>query len=278
MSTSLCQLKKWESEPWVSQDLRPAATGQRRCVQYVKRSWIMPLGTRGKQKRIWLGQPPQRERVMNDYFLFHILFLVLFLAGSAIRGYYTRKKLALGRKRSAWERFRNTAEMEGMAFAILLLAQGISLIVAVPIYLLFSPRMFWSQLPLPDWSRWLGVGLGIVSLPFLAWVQHVLGKHWSISLELQEDHRLVTSGPYRWVRHPMYTVHVVYFLAWVLVSANLLLLINYVLTITLIFARTPKEERMMLERFGDEYRAYMMRTGRLLPRFRRKADREQLSA
>jgi len=73
----------------------------------------------------------------------------------------------------------------------------------------------------------------------------------------------------------MYTVHMVYFFTWVLVSANLLLLINYLLTTVLIFARIPKEEKMLLEQFGDEYRAYMKRTGRLLPRFHREADREE---
>jgi len=70
----------------------------------------------------------------------------------------------------------------------------------------------------------------------------------------------------------MYTVHIVYFLSWVLVSANLLLLINYVLTIIIIFVRTPKEEQMMLNQFGDEYQAYVKQTGRLIPRFRRSAD------
>jgi len=68
----------------------------------------------------------------------------------------------------------------------------------------------------------------------------------------------------------MYTVHIVYFFSWILVSANLLLLINYLLTILLITLRIPKEEQMLLERFGEEYRAYMKRTGRLLPRFHEK--------
>ena len=212
---------------------------------------------------------------MNGDLLFRILFLALFLPGTAIRGYYTRKVRATRKKRSIKERFEDTAQAEGKACAILLIAQGIYLIVTVPIYLLFSPSLFWFDLPIPDWLRWLGVGLGILSLPFLIWVQHTLGKHWTISLELQEDHKLVTSGPYRWVRHPMYTVHIVYFFSWVLVSANLLLLINYLLTIILLFARIPKEEKMLLDQFGDEYRAYMKRTGRLLPRFRREADKEE---
>ena len=212
---------------------------------------------------------------MDGELIFRILFLVLFLPGVTVRGYYARKVRATRKKRSIKERFEDTAQAEGKACAILLIAQGVYLIIAVPLYLLFSPWMFWSQLPIPDSLRWLGVGLGIISLPFLTWVHHVLDKHWSVSLTLQEDHKLVTSGPYRWVRHPMYTVHIVYFFTWVLVSANLLLLINYLLTIILIFARTPKEEQMLLEQFGDEYRAYMKRTGRLLPRFRREADKEE---
>jgi len=212
---------------------------------------------------------------MNGDLLFRVLFLAVFLPGAIIRGYYTRKVRATRKKRSIKERFEDTVQAEGKACAILLIAQGVYLIVIVPMYLLFSPSLFWFHLSMPDWLRWLGVGLGIISLPFLTRVHYVLDKYWDISLTLREDHKLVTSGPYRWVRHPMYTVHIVYFFTWVLVSANLLLLINYLLTIILIFARIPKEERMLLERFGDEYRAYMKRTGRLLPRFRREEDKEE---
>jgi len=211
---------------------------------------------------------------MDGDLLFRVLFLVLFLLGVMIRGYYTRRVQATRKRRSIKERFENTVQAEGKATAVLLIGQGIYLIIIVPLYLLFSPSLSWFHLPIPDWLRWLGVGLGVFSLPFLAWIHHVLDKHWSISLTLQEDHALVTSGPYRRIRHPMYTVHIVYFFTWVLVSANLLLLINYLLTIILIFARIPKEEQMLLDEFGDEYRAYMKRTGRLLPRFRRKTNRK----
>ena len=218
---------------------------------------------------------PVGEKIMNGELTFRILFLALFVAGSAIRGYYARK---MPRKDSMRERWRDTVRAEGKACATLLTAQGFYLIIIVVLYLLFPQRMLWSQLPIPDWLQWLGFGLGIASLPFLTWVQHVLGKHWSISLELREEHRLVTTGPYQRIRHPMYTVHLVYFLTWVLVSANLLLLINYLLTVILVFARIPKEEKMMLDKFGDEYRTYMKRTGRLLPHLRGKADEEQPSA
>lgn len=212
---------------------------------------------------------------MNGDLFFRILFLVLFVPGVAIRGYYARRVRATRKRRSMKERLADTVQAEGKAGTILLIAQGIYLIIIVPFYLLFSPSLCWFHLPIPDWLRWLGVGLGFLSLPFLAWVHYVLDKHWDISLTLQENHKLVTTGPYRRIRHPMYTAHIVYFLTWVLVSANLLLLTNYILTILLIVLRIPKEEQMLLDQFGDEYRAYMNQTGRLLPRFRQKTDEEK---
>ena len=211
---------------------------------------------------------------MSGEILFRILFLVLFVPGIGVRGYYTAKVRATRKRRSWKERLRDTVQAEGRTGAILLIGQGIYLIIAVLLYLLLSPSPLWFDLPVADWLRWIGVALGVLSLPFLAWVHYTLDKHWDVSLSLRKDHVLVTSGPYRRIRHPMYTVHLVYFFAWMLVSANLLLFINYILTILLITLRIPKEEKMLLDSFGEEYHAYMKRTGRLLPRFHEKKERE----
>ncbi len=110
-------------------------------------------------------------------------------------------------------------------------------------------------------------GLGFLSIPFLFWVHYVLDREWSVILKLQVDHQLITSGPYRRICHPMYTVLLVYMLSWVLVSASLSFLVYYAVSGFLIVVRIPREERMMLEKFGEEYRVYMRRTGRLLPHF-----------
>lgn len=97
---------------------------------------------------------------MNGDLVFRILFLALFLPGIAIRGYYTLKVRATRKERSIKERFEDTAQAEGKACAILLIAQGMYLIMIILIYLLFSPSLFWFHLPILDWLRWLGFGLG----------------------------------------------------------------------------------------------------------------------
>jgi protein-S-isoprenylcysteine O-methyltransferase Ste14 len=212
---------------------------------------------------------------MNDDIVFLVLFFALIFIGTGIRRYYSYKIEKTRQRLSVRERIEEMMRAEGRTFTVLLIAQGVCLIVLLPLYLLFSSSFLLFQMPFPNWLRWLGVGLGFLSIPFLVWVHHVLDKDWSVTLKLQTDHKLVTSGPYRRIRHPMYTVLIMYELSWVLVSANLLFLIYYVLAILLIILRIPKEERMMLEKFGEEYRIYMKRTGRLLPHFRQENGEEK---
>jgi protein-S-isoprenylcysteine O-methyltransferase Ste14 len=121
----------------------------------------------------------------------------------------------------------------------------------------------------PEVRRSLGgVGAALMTLAiWLYWRSHAdLGRNWSPSLQLREDHELVTEGVYRYVRHPMYASE------WLWGIAQALLLHNWVagwaglaLFVPLYVLRVPREERMMLDRFGEEYRAYMNRTGRVVP-------------
>ncbi len=206
---------------------------------------------------------------MNDDFIFRILFIVLILVFTFIRAYYARKGQITDKKRSARERWEERTKIEGKTRTIIFMADGVFIVIAIVLYLFSPPWLLWSQIPFPSLLRWIGFGFGIATIPFLVWVQHTLGKHWTPSLELREDHTLVTSGPYSRVRHPMYTISSLIFLALILVSADLLILIGFLIAIILALARIPKEEQMMLDQFGEEYRTYMKRTGRLLPRLRR---------
>jgi protein-S-isoprenylcysteine O-methyltransferase Ste14 len=113
---------------------------------------------------------------------------------------------------------------------------------------------------------WLGTAVFAVSLGLFFRVHKELGRNWSDSLEVREQHKLVTEGLYRYVRHPMYTA----FFLWAVAQA--LLLPNWFAGFaglvgfgTLFLFRVGQEEQMMLETFGEDYRAYMQRTARLIP-------------
>ncbi len=113
---------------------------------------------------------------------------------------------------------------------------------------------------------YLGVAVYAAVLWLFYRTHHDLGANWSVSLDLRERHTLVTTGVYAFVRHPMYSGF------WLMAVAQVLMLPNWVAGPAgllgfgiLFFGRVGREEKMMLEAFGDEYRAYMRRTARVVP-------------
>ena len=101
------------------------------------------------------------------------------------------------------------------------------------------------------------------------WRSHiVLGKNWSSTLKIQEEHQLVTDGVYKHMRHPMYAAHFVWGVAQLLLLPNIIAGLGGLLTfIPVYLLRFPSEEKMMIETFGEEYKAYMQRSGRIFPKF-----------
>lgn len=125
------------------------------------------------------------------------------------------------------------------------------------------------HVPMPDWVRWLGGFISLTGIAGFYWSHHALGKNWAIALEIKKEHALVTDGPYRFVRHPMYAAIYVIAIGLSLLSANWLIAVVFLIPFTLMYlVRVPSEEEMMLEYFGAAYRNYMTKTGRLIPRFR----------
>ena len=112
----------------------------------------------------------------------------------------------------------------------------------------------------------LAFALGVI----LLWRSHVdLGQVFSPFLEIQRTHHLVTHGVYHWIRHPMYTAHGLWSIGQALMVPNWLAGPPALLAFaTLYLLRVPREEQIMLDEFGDAYRSYQQRTGRLLPRWR----------
>ena len=128
-------------------------------------------------------------------------------------------------------------------------------------------RVAWTLLDLPAWARWLGAALAPLSLALLFWVHHTLDTNFSPTLKLAQQHHLVTSGPYRWVRHPMYTSLLLVGAAVLLLTANWFIgFITIPGMMLATFLRIPHEETMMIAAFGDAYRRYRRHTGLLLPR------------
>jgi protein-S-isoprenylcysteine O-methyltransferase Ste14 len=146
---------------------------------------------------------------------------------------------------------------------------GLTFISSLVIYLVNPLWLSWASLPMPAWLRWIGLPIGIAGVGGLFWVHHVLGQNFSGSLHLRAEHELVTSGPYRLARHPMYSVFYTIGLSFFLLSASWLFGAGFLVTLSAIMlSRVKREEDVMLERFGDRYRQYMARTGRFLPRLR----------
>ncbi|MGY5879319.1 MAG: protein-S-isoprenylcysteine O-methyltransferase [Candidatus Thorarchaeota archaeon] len=120
---------------------------------------------------------------------------------------------------------------------------------------------------MPEIVRLFGIVFCIAGLVFLAWIHRALGKHWSMMLKLGEEHKLVTTGPYSRIRHPMYTFFYILVISTALISANLFVGVFGIGAWTALYlVRIDDEEAMLLEEFGEEYREYMERTGRLLPK------------
>ncbi len=131
--------------------------------------------------------------------------------------------------------------------------------------------MGWSALPLPAWLRWTGVAIAFPALVLGEWaiLSLVLRDAYSGTVVIKDSHTLVTSGPYRWIRHPIYTTYFAWTLSFFLLTANWFIGLALVAISILLASRVKREEALLLERFGDAYRTYMQRTGRFLPRLLR---------
>jgi protein-S-isoprenylcysteine O-methyltransferase Ste14 len=164
-------------------------------------------------------------------------------------------------------RVRKTAVKRGTPLDRMLVLLATVGMVGLPLLYSSTPLLDPFSVPLPEALRLAGAAVYLAALVLMLLVQRELGGNWSMQLELKEDHRLVTSGPYRYVRHPMYTAFFLMMAGQLFLTANWLLGLYGIAAWTLLcFVRIPREEGMMLEEFGDEYRTYGEGTGRLVPR------------
>jgi protein-S-isoprenylcysteine O-methyltransferase Ste14 len=136
----------------------------------------------------------------------------------------------------------------------------------LPLAWIASPVFSFADYPLRPTNFIIGT-VGLAVGLWLFYQAHAdLGRNWSVTLEIRDRHRLVTSGIYSLVRHPMYLSLLVYSAGQVLLLPNWVVGPAYGVAMALVFAfRLRPEEQMMLDEFGDEYKAYMRRSKRLIP-------------
>jgi len=137
----------------------------------------------------------------------------------------------------------------------------------VPLIWLASPALSFAEYPLTLGPLIAGVVCFVVGL-WLFYRSHAdLGTNWSITLEVREQHRLITRGVYHRIRHPMYSALVLYSLGHALVIPNWVAGPSNLVAFAILFTlRVHAEEQMMSDTFGDEYATYAARTKRLVPR------------
>jgi protein-S-isoprenylcysteine O-methyltransferase Ste14 len=195
---------------------------------------------------------------MNADQTFRIILIVGAVTLLPIMAYHRLKSQATREKLERWQ--------EGRLILFTLRPIGVMCVLGVIAFMIHPAWMAWSSMRLPEPLRWTGVGVGVVAGGLLNWTLRSLGKNLTDTVVTRKEHTLVTTGPYRWVRHPFYDALVLAVLASSLAAANWFLFLSGALWFALIIVRTRTEEEKLAARFGESYRLYRERTGRFFPR------------
>ena len=134
---------------------------------------------------------------------------------------------------------------------------------------LVQPRWVdFASVHVPPWLRWIGVPIGVLGGALFAWMFRHLALNVTSTSMPRATATLVTTGPYRWIRHPMYSAALILVIATTLLTENLVVAVGGFIMFVLMAARSRLEEQRLVEKFGDAYRAYQRETGKFLPKVR----------
>jgi len=195
---------------------------------------------------------------MNIGLLFRILILLVLVLTFFISATY--------RKRAREEGDIIKRQEEGWLFLILRMTFALPLLVVLLLNI-FSPSLLvWSKFELPLFIQIIGALMAVICVPWILWVFRSIGKNISETVLIKQDHELITSGPYRWVRHPLYsgTLLLLFSISlvfedWIIFGYSLIGLIAFRLLVI------PAEEQKLLDAFGEEYECYQSRTRAMMP-------------
>ena len=196
---------------------------------------------------------------MNDDNTFRLALIAVGAVFAPIAFSY-RLRSATSERLDRWQ--------EGMFILFGLRLSAVLPFLSIVAWLVHPSWMAWSSLAMPTWLRWLGVAVVICCGTLVVWTFRTLGGNLTDTVVTRKDHSLVTSGPYRHVRHPFYLAFAIGLVGVSLVTANWFVLVTGIVPFVFLVVRTRIEEQKLIERFGVEYQDYMRRVGRFVPRLR----------
>ena len=187
--------------------------------------------------------------------IFKIIYFSELVVATAIRKIYTSGKKDAELKIQK----RSTIEL------VLMVLNGIGMLI--PIVYVFSTVLDFADYALPDWLAWAGTVLFALAICLL-WRSHKdLGRNWTVTVAMRYEHELVTSGVYTFIRHPMYSAHLIWAIAQIMILHNWIAGYSFLIVqVPFYLIRIKNEEAMMIEQFGAAYEAYMERTDRIIPK------------
>lgn len=194
-----------------------------------------------------------------------ILLIAVAILQGALSGWWMRGSKAGGTVFGKRE--------EGIALSAAIGVGYLVYVIAALAYFIHPPWMEWSSVALPAQWQWLRL---IGAVPLFAgaalslWGLRTLGSNLTISISTKENHSLITNGPYRWMRHPLYSGGMIESLGVAVLMANWLVFLSAAYFWGLIVFRTSEEEEKLIAHFGDQYRRYAAQVGRFLPRRKSK--------
>lgn len=195
---------------------------------------------------------------MEEELALRLVLLSYFALYVIVRAYYRKKTGTLNEKSSSLE----------VLLPSVRVAMRVPYSIVMALWFVMPGLLQWSSLDVPAWFHCGGALFMFTSLVLLTWVHQTLGQNFSSTLKVKEEQILVTHGPYRWVRHPMYAAVFLCVIGMCMITSDwLVLLFSLPMMAPAIARRMTREEGMLLDKFGEDYRRYMSRTGRLLPKF-----------
>ncbi len=160
---------------------------------------------------------------------------------------------------------KTTRRLEPAASRILRALIFLNAIVLLSTTRIPLPWLYVQLWPVGFWPFWLGVAVTIPGLLFAVWAREHLGRNWSRSVTIKQDHELITTGPYAMVRHPIYTGILAGFLGTAMAISQVRGFLVFLLIFLVFWIKLHMEEQWMRSQFGETYATYAHHTAALVP-------------